>query len=153
MQIKRAHSESADFPPLVSQLDAYLRQVNGEADDFYAQFNQIESIDQVVIAYDEKDSAIGCSAMKSFDEQTVEIKRMFVPQQERGKGVATAMLGELEKWATELGYNRCVLETGGTMQDAIKLYEKCEFRRIPNYGQYVEVDDSVCFEKHLNEKA
>ncbi len=149
MKIIRTDSSNNDFQRLVAQLDAYLAEVNGEADAFYAQFNHIEQINHVVVAYDDRQTAIGCGAMKPYDEQSVEIKRMFVPIEYRGSGVAVAMLDVLEIWARETGFKRCVLETGVFMPDAVHLYEKCGFQRIANYGQYAGIENSLCFEKYL----
>jgi putative acetyltransferase len=59
------------------------------------------------------------------------------------------VLSELESWAAELGYPKCVLETGKRQPEAIALYEKQGYQRIPNYGQYIGVENSVCFEKVL----
>ncbi len=149
MRIERTDSNNNDFQCLVGQLDAYLAEVNGEADAFYAQFNHIEQINYVVVAYDDHQTAIGCGAMKPYDKQSVEIKRMFVSGEYRGKGVAVKILHSLENWAKEVGFSRCILETGVFMPDAVKFYEKCDFQRIANYGQYADVEDSVCFEKYV----
>ncbi len=59
------------------------------------------------------------------------------------------MLGELERWAQQLGYQRCVLETGKKQPEAIALYTRRGYHLIPNYGQYVGVESSVCFEKRF----
>jgi ribosomal protein S18 acetylase RimI-like enzyme len=77
----------------------------------------------------------------------MEIKRMYVPPQFRGNGYASLVLEELETWAKELGYKKCILETGLKQPEAIRLYEKNNFQKIPNYGQYADVENSVCFEK------
>jgi GNAT superfamily N-acetyltransferase len=77
----------------------------------------------------------------------MEVKRMYVLPNNRGKGIATTLLWELEKWALELGYMKCVLETGKRQPEAISLYEKSGYQRIPNYGQYKGVENSICFEK------
>ena len=97
-----------------------------------------------------QENLVGCSAMKHYSDDTMEVKRMFVPLMERGKGIATSVLVKLACWATELGYKRCVLETGISQPEAIALYSKLGYIRIPNYGQYKNVATSVCFEKHLN---
>ncbi|MET3038454.1 hypothetical protein ABXT08_20390 [Chryseobacterium sp. NRRL B-14859] len=47
----------------------------------------------------------------------------------------------------ELGFKKAVLETSRELKDAISVYEKIGFQRIPNYGQYVGIDQSVCYEK------
>ncbi|KXK17393.1 MAG: N-acetyltransferase GCN5 [Candidatus Parvibacillus calidus] len=72
---------------------------------------------------------------------------MFVPLEKRGKGFASKVLQELENWSNELGYNRCILETGNKMSEAIGLYKKMGYKIIPNYGQYKNVESSICFEK------
>jgi len=74
---------------------------------------------------------------------------MYVYPKSRGKGIATAILNELEKWAFELPFKKCVLETGKRQQEAIELYKKNGYKIIPNYGQYVGIENSICFEKEL----
>ena len=74
---------------------------------------------------------------------------MYVLTTQRGKGIASQLLQTLETWAKELGNTRCVLETGIRQPEAIALYEKNGYRRIPNYGQYKGIKNSVCFEKLL----
>jgi putative acetyltransferase len=59
------------------------------------------------------------------------------------------VLKALEDWAKELGYHKCILETGKRQPDAIALYQKNGYSIMPNYGQYQGVTNSVCFEKQL----
>jgi len=146
--LKRTNSDNPDFQNLVSELDKYLAIRNGEANDFFVQFNQIDRLKHVVVVYD-NDRAVGCGAIKEYTADTMEIKRMFVPAENRGKGFASIVLNELENWAKELGYSKCILETGEDMTDAVGLYRKCNYKVIPNYGQYKDVADSVCFEKEI----
>jgi len=80
----------------------------------------------------------------------MEVKRMFVTPTSRGKGVASIILKELEAWAVELNVSKCVLETGKRQPEAIRLYTKNAYCIIPNYGQYENVENSVCFEKILS---
>lgn len=134
---------------LVRELDAYLAIINGTEDAFFAQYNKIENIRHVVVAY-EDNIPVGCGAMKEYADGTMEVKRMFVPVEKRGEGIASAVLRELESWAKEMNYNRCILETGEIMKDAVRLYENSKYVVIPNYGQYENVTSSVCFEKKLN---
>jgi putative acetyltransferase len=74
---------------------------------------------------------------------------MFVQPTHRQQGVARAVLQELEQWASELGYARCVLETGKRQPEAIALYQRSGYAFTPNYGQYVGVENSVCLQKAL----
>lgn len=148
MNLVRTNSENLDFVGLVQLLDAYLAVQDGEEHAFYDQFNKIDTLQNVVICYAEN-VAVGCGAFKPFDEKTVEIKRMFTLPEHRGKGIASALLKELETWAKELQYSNAVLETGARQPEAISLYLKCGYQRIENYGQYAGIENSLCFEKHV----
>ncbi|HBV17896.1 GNAT family N-acetyltransferase [Chryseobacterium carnipullorum] len=148
MTTKRTDSSDIDFQNLVRLLDADLAVRDGEDHEFYHQFNSIDMLKNCVVIYSE-DIAVGCGAFKPFSEDTVEIKRMYTHTESRGKGFASKILGELEIWAKEEGYSQCVLETGIKQPEAIALYEKSGYKRIPNYGQYIGVDNSVCYEKEV----
>ena len=146
--LNRTNSENKDFQDLVLELDKDLAKKNGDTSDFFAQYNKIDLIKNVVVALND-DLPVGCGAMKEFDKSTMEIKRMYVSIEMRGKGVAVAVLNDLESWARELGYEKCVLETGDKMFEAIGLYKKSGYKIIKNYGQYENVKSSICFEKEL----
>lgn len=146
--LKRTNSEDPDFIKLVWLLDADLARRDGEEHAFYAQFNKIDKIRYVVLAYEEE-KAVGCGAIKEHGPDTMEVKRMYVAPESRGKGVAGRILTELESWATDLGYTACVLETGKKQPEAIALYQKYGYQVIDNYGQYTGVENSVCFRKQV----
>ncbi|MGN6802702.1 MAG: GNAT family N-acetyltransferase [Ginsengibacter sp.] len=147
-EFKRTDSSNEDFRFLVSLLDEELAKRDGDEHAFYHQFNKIESLNQVIIAYaDEK--PVGCGAFKNYKPQVVEIKRMFVLPGHRGKGIAGQILQQLEFWAAELKYSTCILETGKKQPEAIALYRKSGYKIIPNYGQYENVENSVCMEKKI----
>jgi len=144
--LSRTTSANPDFQQLVQQLDAYLSDLNGEEHSFYNQFNGIEALQFVVVGYD-GDNPVGCGAIKPFDETSTEIKRMYVLPTHRGQGIAVQVLNELETWSRELGFKATVLETANDMPDAIGLYTKNGYERIPNYGQYIGMPRSVCMKK------
>lgn len=144
--IKRTDSSDKDFQTLVQALDADLKVRDGAEHDFYHQFNKIDMIKHAIVAYD-GDQPVGCGAVKQFSADSMEVKRMYVPPQHRGKGIASLVLKELENWCRELNYKRCILETGKKQPEAIELYKKNNYTIIPNFGQYENVENSVCFEK------
>lgn len=146
--LRRTDSDDPDFKALVKLLDADLAERDGADHGFYAQFNKIDKIRHAVVCY-ENDQPVGCGAIKAFSEEAMEVKRMYVSPDGRKKGIATRILTELETWANELGYAQCVLETGKRQPEAIALYEKNGYQRTENYGQYVGVENSVCFAKVL----
>lgn len=92
---------------------------------------------------------VGCGALRPHDADIAEVKRMFTVPAWRGRGVAAAVLADLERHARQFGYRAVRLETGDRQVDAIRLYERCGYRHIPPYGVYVQWDDSVCLEKAL----
>jgi len=146
--IVRTTSDNQDFVRLVRLLDADLAIRDGEEHAFYAQFNKIDKLKHVVLAY-ENDIPVGCGAIKEYELKTVEVKRMYVLPESRNGGIATRVLSALEEWAGELSYARCILETGKKQPEAIALYKKNGYTPIPNYGQYANVENSVCFEKKI----
>ncbi|MFY0602372.1 MAG: GNAT family N-acetyltransferase [Flavobacteriaceae bacterium] len=147
-KVIRTNSSNEDFVNLVKELDAYLAITDGDDHAFYDQYNKLDKIKHVVLVY-EKDKPIGCGAIKKFDERSVEIKRMYVKPKKRGAGAAERIIQELEKWAKELGFKRCVLETGERQVEAVRFYKKTGYIRAENYGQYIGVENSLCFEKQI----
>lgn len=145
-QIVRTHSKNQDFINLVKLLDQDLAQRDGDEHNFYHAFNSIESLNFVIIFY-YKNLPVSCGAMKVFDYQTLEIKRMFTLPNYRGNGYSSKVLSELEKWATEMKYKQCVLETGQKQPEAISLYKKNGYLPIDNYEPYIGIENSFCFKK------
>jgi GNAT superfamily N-acetyltransferase len=150
--INRTDSDHPHFRELVRQLDLDLAERDGKDHAFYAQFNKVDMIKHVVLAYD-GDKPVGCGAIKPYGADTMEVKRMYVLPGDRGKGIATTILTALEQWSMELSCEKCILETGKRQPEAIRLYQKNGYRVIPNYGQYVNAGNSVCFEKELEKPA
>nr|WP_295871542.1 GNAT family N-acetyltransferase [uncultured Chitinophaga sp.] len=148
LQLIRTDSGHPDFISLVQLLDQDLAVRDGSDHAFYAQFNKIDLIKQVVVGYLDG-QPVACGAIKPFSAAQAEVKRMFVHPGFRGRGLAGEVLRELEKWARELGYNACVLETGKKQPEAIALYQKSGYAVTENYGQYIGVDNSVCMRKDL----
>jgi GNAT superfamily N-acetyltransferase len=147
-RLKRTNSDDNDFIKLVALLDQDLAIRDGEDHAFYNQFNKTDKIKHVIVYY-ENDIAVGCGAFREKELDTVEIKRMFVHPDFRKKGIASAVLKELEIWAKEVGYAYTILETGKNQPEAINLYQKQDYTIIPNYPPYEKMDNSVCMKKTL----
>lgn len=148
LHFQRTNSLNNDFIDLVRDLDVYLAEKDGDEHDYYAQYNKLDTINHVIVAY-EDETPVACGAIKEFERGVMEVKRMYTAPQSRGKGIAGKVLTELEKWARELEYGKCILETGKRQTEAVALYKKCGYNPIPNYGQYAIMDNSLCFEKSL----
>ncbi|MEP7137670.1 MAG: GNAT family N-acetyltransferase [Chloroflexota bacterium] len=148
LRIIRTDSDHKDFIELVKHLDADLAQRDGDDHPFYTQYNKIAKIKYVVVAY-EDNQPVSCGSIKEYDPSTMEVKRMYTTPESRGRGIASQVLTELEAWAAELSYEKCILETGRKQPEAIRLYEKNGYKLISNYGQYAGIENSVCFEKNI----
>ena len=146
--IKRTTTSNPDFQILIKALDHELWVELKEDQATYDQYNKVPDIKTGVLIYDGTE-AIACGCFKEFDPETVEIKRMFVQKQWRGKGVSKLILKELETWAKEKKFQFAVLETSVHFKTARTLYETGGYQIIPNYGPYVGLEESVCMRKEL----
>ena len=147
MKLLKTNSNHPDFQKLTQLFDEYLVEIDGDEKDFFAQYNQIY-IDNVIVCY-EDEIAVGCGAFKEYEPTVAEIKRMFVLPEKRGKGIASTVLNALEIWAKENDFQQAILETSNQLTNAISLYQKSGYEVIPNYGQYIDVESSVCMKKIL----
>ena len=146
--ILRTNSDNPDFKKLTDELDIELCRIYSTNPEDYEEYNRITGLPTVVLAY-ENEEVVGCGCFKIFNDKAVEIKRMFIVEEQRGKGIASSILAELETWAKELGYSKAVLETGKGQPHAINLYKKYGYQLTGNYNQYDELGISVCLEKVL----
>ncbi|HUK75534.1 MAG TPA: GNAT family N-acetyltransferase [Nitrososphaerales archaeon] len=92
---------------------------------------------------------VACGAIRPLEKDVAELKRVFVKVGFRGRGYSKAIVNDLERQARERGYRVVRLETGVRQPEAISLYERLGYHRIPNYGEYRDSGLSVCFEKRL----
>jgi putative acetyltransferase len=156
VDIRRSTLASVDAVRLIAALNAELQAAFPEpgANHFSLTNAQVATGDGAfVIAYIE-DEAVGCGAVRRLDEQTAELKRMYVVPSLRGHGIGRAIVEALEREATMLGSKKVVLETGTRLAQAIKLYAGMGYAPIPLFGEYLSSPDtSLCFGKSLNSTA
>src|ERR1700712_3192084 len=101
--LKRTDSNDPDFLVLVGLLDKDLLDRYGDLQSTYDRYNHLLNLDTVLVAYRD-DIPVGCGCFKKFDDDAVEVKRMFVKPEARSKGTASQILAELEVWANEKGF-------------------------------------------------
>ncbi|GAB2833386.1 nitrate reductase associated protein [Ferruginibacter profundus] len=146
--IKRTTSNDSNFQWLIQQLDHELWNELQEDQAQYDQYNKVPDLNTVVVVYiHDQPAAGGC--FKKYNADTVEIKRMFVVKEQRGKGLSKLVLTELENWAMEDGFKYAILETSIHFIPATTLYKKSGYQVIPNYDQYEGLEESVCMKKEL----
>ena len=96
-----------------------------------------------------ENSLAGMVALVNNGDGSAEVKRMFVAEHHRGRGVASALLTHLAETAAAASVTVIRLETGWEQPDAIALYLKHGYVHIENFGKYVGDESSVCMEKRL----
>jgi GNAT superfamily N-acetyltransferase len=149
--IKRTSTNDADFISLIRKLDHELWDELNEDQATYDPFNKVPDLQTAVVLYVNK-LPVACGCFKQFDEDTAEIKRMYVDKTQRGRGLSKLVLTELENWAMENGFTKAILETSIHFKVARRLYENAGYIIIDNYGPYKGLADSVCMQKKLKEQ-
>ena len=150
MQIKITNGQDGDFIQLCHALDRFLNELVGGEENRaqYIPYNALDDIHDVLVAY-ENDIPIGCASFKRYDDGSAEVKRVFVQEEYRCKGIGQMLMESLEQLAKDKGYSCLILESGEPLAAAMRLYRSLGYKVIPNYGQYVNMSDSVCMEKVL----
>lgn len=149
-KIERTSTEKADFRILEKKLDEELYEIYGEMQDNYSTFNNVEDLKTIIVYVGSKPAACGC--LKLVDDESAEVKRVYVASDYRGKSVSKVVMKELEEWAIEDNIKTLILQTGSKQRPAINLYSSLGYSYIENFGPYVNDDNSVCMKKALIQK-
>lgn len=139
-----------DFLMLCDLLDLELNyRVGGvQKRQNYEYLNRLNNIKDFYIAYS-NGKAVGCACSKAYNSYSLEIKRVFVKEEYRKKGIAQKILENLTRDAISNNYTSLILETGKILHEAMNLYTKLGFKIIPNYEPYKNLKYSICMEKIL----
>lgn len=150
MRFEYTDGSNFDFIELCHCLDNFLNElVGGEENRIeYIPYNQLDDIHDVIVAYDD-DIPVGCASFKKYDDECAEVKRVFVKQEYRGRGISKKLMQLLENVAKEQEYRYLILESGEPLVAAMALYRRIGYRVTPNYGQYKDMPDSICLKKKL----
>lgn len=150
MRFEYTDGSNKDFIELCRGLDEFLNEIAGGEENRaeYIQYNKLDDIHDVVIAYD-NGNPVGCAAFKKYDGRNAEVKRVFIKKECRGLGISKELMKMLEERAREKGFKYFILESGEPLTAAMALYRKIGYEIIPNYGQYADMPESVCMRKEL----
>jgi GNAT superfamily N-acetyltransferase len=148
LTVKVIDPQGPDAVVLIAHLDEDLNRRYGELQRQYAAANALPDHTTLLAAYVDG-KPVACGALRRMDAAAAEVKRMWVEPEYRRRGIARRLLAELEERARQAGYAVTRLETGVRQHEAIPLYASTGYRRIDNYGTYVNNPESVCFEKAL----
>jgi GNAT superfamily N-acetyltransferase len=106
-----------------------------------------ESFVATVVGLD-GDTPVAHAALRPFGDE-LEVKRVFVSPDHRGRGISRALMLELERIARSSGVRSLILQTGELQTASLALYAAVGYERIEPFGRYAELPMSVCFRKHL----
>lgn len=151
LEVRRVEITSKIAEGFISALNAELDSIYPEEGANHFRLDEEETLPgrgAFLVAFFREDP-VGCGAIRRVDADTVELKRMYVNPAARGLGVGRTLLNALEQEARNLDARRIVLEAGDRQTQAMALYERCGYRRIAAFGEYVDSPLSVCMEKRL----
>lgn len=155
--IRREHPGAEAASRLIWELDAYLAPLYPqESQHGYSIEKLVERQVEFFVLYCDGEPA-ACGGVQFVpnhdnpDESYGELKRMYVRDRFRGRGFGKRLLEHLERLATDKGVTMMRLETGIYQPEAIGLYEKCGYYRIPPFGNYWDDPVSLCYEKRLGQ--
>lgn len=153
MDFRRTDGKNKDFIENCKLLDMDLDRRVGKKikRDKYRKYNQLDEIQEAIVVY-ENNKVIGGGAIRKYDAENIELKRVYVRTEYQGKGIGTKLVSLLIEWAIELGYQRIILETGELLAESCAVYKKLGFKKISNYGPYVNMPESLCMAKDLGNK-
>lgn len=139
-----------DFVNMCAELDENLEELVGTKiqRSKYTQYNTLEKIKDVLVIYKEG-IPVGSGGYRFYDDETIEIKRIYVDKLYRGLGLSKELVLRLEADARIKGYRFAILETGELLEAATSLYKKLGYKVIPNYGPYKDMPESLCMQKKL----
>jgi GNAT superfamily N-acetyltransferase len=150
VRITLERPDSADASALIAELEAHLEPLYPVMSRHGYSVEKLiaQAVAFFVLRVDEIPA--GCGGIQLFGTEYGELKRMYVRPQFRGRGFGKLLVDRLANHARANGVGLLRLETGIYQTEAIGLYERMGFRRIPPFGEYVEDPVSLCYEKQIS---
>ena len=141
----------ADVETLLAAGTVFAHSLYPEENSFLLSTDQLERPGVAVyVARNEDGAACGMAALVPLGSAlTAELKRLFVHDEARGRGIAGRLLDRIEADAACRGIRSLALETGPLQHAAMALYRGRGYEQIELFGQYVGEEFSVCFAKSL----
>ncbi|ULH15875.1 GNAT family N-acetyltransferase [Deinococcus sp. KNUC1210] len=134
---------------LMAEQQRELRRLYNDTDERTEPFDPASLAGGVLLGYEEDGELLAIGGLKPLQDGSAEIKRMYTLPSARGRRLGRAVLEGLIEWGRAQGLTRLVLETGDQQAEALGLYQSSGFTRIPNFGYYVGMENSLCFELKL----
>ena len=154
LAIERAEHPTIEVRDLLSALDAELLPLYDPDQHHGLALDEIFRPEVHFFVARMEGEAVGCGGFALFDGDA-EVKRMYVIETARGRGIAGAVLARIEEEARATGATLLRLETGDLQHAAIALYRRAGFEKCAPFGPYrdkpeASIAASLFFEKRLN---
>jgi ribosomal protein S18 acetylase RimI-like enzyme len=148
LRIRRLDSGDPDVAALRAALDAEVARLYADVPGFAASnpFDAPGEQDMLLVAF-QAGAPAGLAGLRPCGATIAELKHVYVAPRARRRGIASALLDELEATARERGYVALRLDTGARQREALSMYEARGFRRIRAYNTNAGID--VWMEKRL----
>ena len=148
-EITRERPDGADAIALIGELEAQLAPSYPRESRHGYSVEKLLAEGVAFFVIRSQGTPAGCGGIQLFGTAYGELKRMYVRPQFRGSGFGKLLIDHLAAYASARGIPLLRLETGIHQREAIGLYERMGFRRIPPFGAYREDPLSLFFEKSL----
>ncbi len=141
--------DTADARALIEELEAHLEPQYPRSSRHGYSVDQLLAQDVAFFVARVDGTPVGCGGIQLYGAEYGELKRMYVRPAFRGQGLGALLIDHLADYARERGVGLLRLETGIHQREAIRLYERMGFRRIPPFGPYREDPLSLFYEKQI----
>ena len=140
MDFIRTDGKNKDFIENCRLLDIDLDRRVGKKikRDKCKKYNQLDEISEAIGVY-EDNKAVGGGAIRKYDDENIELKRVFVHTEYQGQGIGSKLVSLLIEWAIELGYRRMILETGELLAESCAVYRKMGFETVDELYEYLKM--------------
>lgn len=156
IQIRATRADHPQVVALLDALDAYLASLYAPEDNHILDVQALLAPDVHFLAAWQGERIVGCGAVRRMPgeaetggEPYGEIKRMYVDPALRGQRLAERLLQTLEDTLQAEGIAHALLETGSDQHAAVRLYERCGYRRRATFGGYPDNGLSVFYQKRV----
>lgn len=149
LKIGSADPRTPPIQEMILELDDYQASLYPPESNHLEPLEKLISLDYYFIAAWNEHELLGIASFRRISKTYVEIKRLYVPHQHRGMGLAIKLMDVLEKKALQEGYPEARLETGIHQNEALRLYEKLGYEKTGPFGSYREDPLSVFMRKKL----
>lgn len=146
----KTSGDASDFIMLSKELDQLFAELAHDKDKLarVGEYNDPTDVETAFIAY-VGGEPVGCIGLKKYDGEHAELKRLFLKEEYRGRGLSQKLVAAVEEEARSRGFRYMLLQTARALASAVALYEKSGYEVIENYGPYVGMAGALCMEKKL----